>query len=214
MSRNKHRRHPRSPSRREPERKPYDRVLIVCEGEKTEPNYFTELRDYYRLSSANVVAIAASGSDPSSVVASAKRLSREAKREGDAYDQVFCVFDCDEHPHFQAASEQARALKLKTARSWPCFEYWLLLHYGYTRRPYHRIASRTAAKACEAALKKQLSAYCKGSNEIFLTLLPKLEDAKRHARKALQDAHATGEPNPSTEVHLLVEYLQHIKNAP
>lgn len=35
-------------------RAPYDRVLIVCEGEKTEPNYFNELKDYYKLNSANV----------------------------------------------------------------------------------------------------------------------------------------------------------------
>ena len=28
-------------------REPYDRVLIVCEGEKTEPSYFMELREYY-----------------------------------------------------------------------------------------------------------------------------------------------------------------------
>lgn len=33
---------------------PYDRVLIVCEGAKTEPNYFREIRDAYRLSTANI----------------------------------------------------------------------------------------------------------------------------------------------------------------
>ena len=38
-------------------RKEYDRLLIVCEGEETEPNYFNEIRQRYRLSSANVLAI-------------------------------------------------------------------------------------------------------------------------------------------------------------
>ena len=33
---------------------PYDVVLIVCEGEKTEPNYFEELKDAFRLNNANV----------------------------------------------------------------------------------------------------------------------------------------------------------------
>jgi hypothetical protein len=35
--------------RRQARRAPYEKVLIVCEGGKTEPNYFTELRDHYEL---------------------------------------------------------------------------------------------------------------------------------------------------------------------
>ena len=36
-------------------RAPYDVVLIVCEGEKTEPYYFKGLREHLRLSNANIV---------------------------------------------------------------------------------------------------------------------------------------------------------------
>ena len=32
----------------------YDRILIVTEGKKTEPNYFQEIKFFYKLSSANV----------------------------------------------------------------------------------------------------------------------------------------------------------------
>lgn len=35
-------------------REPYDVVLIVCEGSKTEPAYFTALKNELRLSSANI----------------------------------------------------------------------------------------------------------------------------------------------------------------
>jgi len=35
-------------ARRKAKRKPYDHVLIVCEGEKTEPFYFDEMRVYLR----------------------------------------------------------------------------------------------------------------------------------------------------------------------
>jgi len=31
-----------------------DRILIVTEGEKTEPHYFNEIRKYYRLSTASI----------------------------------------------------------------------------------------------------------------------------------------------------------------
>ncbi len=40
--------------RRGPKKQPYDRVLIVCEGAKTEPTYFRELCDHYQLSTANI----------------------------------------------------------------------------------------------------------------------------------------------------------------
>lgn len=40
--------------RRQPKRAAYDRVLIVCEGSKTEPTYFRELVDHLKLNTANV----------------------------------------------------------------------------------------------------------------------------------------------------------------
>jgi hypothetical protein len=41
--------------RRKPQRDPYDMVLIVCEGKKTEPNYFCDLRDDLKLNTANIL---------------------------------------------------------------------------------------------------------------------------------------------------------------
>ena len=49
----------------------YDRVLIVCEGSKTEPNYFREIIDHLKLTTANVEVDGSSDSSPRSVVAHA-----------------------------------------------------------------------------------------------------------------------------------------------
>ena len=50
-------------------REPYDLVLIVCEGGKTEPKYLQELRDAFKLSTANIrIAGDECGSSPRSVV--------------------------------------------------------------------------------------------------------------------------------------------------
>ena len=54
--------------RRRAQRDSYDVVLIVCEGSKTEPRYFCELRDDLGLNNFNVVVTGESGSDPDSVV--------------------------------------------------------------------------------------------------------------------------------------------------
>ena len=53
---------PKERQRRQLERKlsrraGYDRMLIVSEGSKTEPNYFSEMRAEYRLHSANVARV-------------------------------------------------------------------------------------------------------------------------------------------------------------
>ncbi len=196
--------------RRGPEREPYDRVLILCEGEKTEPSYFRSLVDQFRLSTANI-DVAASGSDPRSLVNRAKRLRDDEKRRGDRYDAVYCVFDRDEHAHFDTATFEAHSAKLKLARSWPCFEFWLLLHFVYHRRPYAPSGNRTAAENCVKELRQYLPGYTKGNAGVFEELEDRMENAKSNARLALSDVEATARYDPSTEVHCLVEYLQTLK---
>ena len=187
-------------------------MLILCEGNKTEPSYFWSLVNRNQLSTANV-EVDASGLDPSSLVNKAKSL-RDEKRRGDRYDTVYCVFDRDEHAHFNAASDKAHSAKLKLARSWPCFEFWLLLHFVYRRRPYAPSGNKTAAENCVRELQQHLLNYTKGDAGVFEALEDQMETAKSNARRALSDAEATGRYNPSTEVHCLVAYLQALKGSP
>nr|VFJ73757.1 MAG: RloB-like protein [Candidatus Kentron sp. FW] len=190
-----------------------DHVLIICEGTKTEPRYFEELREKYQLGIVNIEVTSAKGTDPVSVVRTAKSKKTNAEKRGKPFDRVYCVFDRDEHANFDDASRRIAALQkqgFRSARSWPCFEFWLLLHFGYTRQPFHRDGQRTAAQNCENTLKSEISNYRKGKTGIFNELFPRLEEARRNATKALQDAERTGEHNPSTEVHELVGYLQNL----
>lgn len=81
--------------RRAVRRESYAKILIVCEGEKTEPNYFIGARDHYKLNTANVEVTGECGSDPMSIVNFAKQRYRQEKDLGDSFDKVFCVFDKD-----------------------------------------------------------------------------------------------------------------------
>lgn len=191
-------------------KKLYDRVLIVCEGKKTEPNYFDDLVDRCKLSNA-MVEVVGIGMDPSQLVAKAKRWEKEERRLGDSYDVVYCVFDRDQHAHFKSASQDARDAGLKLARSWPCFEYWLVLHYLYHRTPYSPSGNRSAAQNCVSHLKTYLCRYTKHMTGVYKTLEDQLATAKSNAERALSDVVVTGRRNPSTEVHLLVAYLQALK---
>ena len=193
-------------------REPYDRVLIVTEGEKTEPLYFRELIKAYRINTANVhVTSSTSGSDPISVVQAATRIRDAETHHGEQFDKVYCVFDRNSHRNFDAASELAGREDIRLARSWPCFEYWLLLHYEFVRAPFARTQANSPCDKCISMLRKHVGTYRKASPGMFERLSGRLEGAKSSARRALADAEATLEPNPSTELHILVEYLQRLK---
>jgi len=61
--------------RKKSQRASYDRVLIVSEGRKTEPLYFKEIKNAYRLQTANVeVHPSALGTEPIQVVRYAQQL--------------------------------------------------------------------------------------------------------------------------------------------
>ena len=198
--------------RRRAMKAPYDVVLIVCEGEKTEPNYFSELKKAFRLSNANV-RICGLGSDPLSVV----NFAIESFRREPEFDRVYCVFDCDRHETYDAALDKVRRTrlgkgsKLFAIPSAPCFEFWLLLHFTYTTKPFDAPAGDSICSRVIEELRKYLHAYEKGDRDIFKTMQDKLDDAIINARKLEHFHQNSGTDNPFTMMHSLVEYLRDLK---
>lgn len=118
-------------SRSRPTRTTLPTILIVCDGQNTEPSYFNQ----FRLASARVIAVG-EGNNTTSTVQQAIQLSRQVQ-----YDQVWCVFDRDSFPanNFNNAIARAEAHGLQVAYSNQAFEYWLLLHFeNHDGRPMPR----------------------------------------------------------------------------
>lgn len=202
-------------ARKKAKRASYAKVLIVCEGEKTEPNYFEALKDHLALNSANIYVTGECGSSPVSIVGYAMQRYRDEQRAGDSFDKVFCVFDRDTHNTYQRALDKIATAKPKDTfvaiTSVPCFEYWLLLHFEYTTAPFHAAGTKSAGDRVVDKLRKYIPDYQKGDGSVFAQLIDQLPRAKAHASKALIDADANNSDNPITHVHELVEYLQNIK---
>lgn len=195
----------------------YTKVLIVCEGEKTEPLYFKEIIDHYRIHSANVRISGNCGSDPVSVVEHGLSLyQKERSSPSGAFDRVYCVFDRDAHPNYNLALSKVTAARPQSVfhaiTSVPCFEYWLLLHFCYTTAPYHRKGSTSAGATVLKALQAVWPKYAKATSDAFISQLERLEHAKINAARALEEARKTQTDNPTTLIHELVHYLQNIKN--
>lgn len=193
--------------RRGATREPYESVLIVCEGGKTEPNYFGGLRKEHRLSSINIKITSADGTDPMSIVSFAEQ---EIERE--KYDRIFCVFDRDSHDNYDVAVRRASDLdRFEAITSWPCFEVWVLLHFLYSSAPFERAGQLSACDKVLKQVEKHFPTYSKNHRGIFDDLAPKLNDAIRHAGRLAQHNQQNGSVNPATKVHKLVDFLIRLK---
>lgn len=202
--------------RRQPSRSSYDRVLIVCEGGKTEPNYFRALTVDLQLNTANVEVDGDSGSSPRSVVEYAKkRYKDDSKQNGsdNGFDKVYCVFDQDEHPTYNEALGLIRNSPnniFYAITSVPCFEFWLLLHFISTTKPIARTGERSPGDNTRYELKKYLPIYEKGDRDIYKQVKEHTVKAIERAYKAKEAADSVNTDNPSTLVHTLVEYLHRL----
>ena len=196
----------------------FDRILIVTEGSKTEPNYFNEIRQYHRLSAANVLAIPSDfGTDPLNVVNYAEHLFLQGDAHKQissrAFEHVYAVFDRDEHATYHNAIEKMKGLNgklrndLKQAVSFnviasiPNFELWLLLHYADIQHPLSRQETLQRLKHEDC-----IHGYDKGMQDVFDLTKNRLENAITRS-KALTQKNTIYDDGPFTNVHELVEKL-------
>jgi len=203
--------------RKRPQRANHDRILIVSEGRKTEPNYFREIRAHYRLSATSIeVRCSESGTAPIQVVQYARDLFNDGDAhrgiEKRAFERVYAVFDRDDHDSYYDALSLTSSLEGKLKNdlrqpvsfaaivSVPCFELWLLLHFEAVLSPIHRseVLSR---------LKQHLPRYCKGSSDSFSKTLTHLPLAMQRAVKLSQRFNPHTDPEPFTAVADLVQIL-------
>lgn len=209
-------------ARKKAQRGSYDRILIVCEGSKTEPQYFDEIRSFYRIHTANVqVQHSQFGTQPLQVVEYAEELfvAGDTARaiQPRAFEQVYAVFDRDDHTTYNLALAKADALKnslrnslgqkvlFKAMPSVPCFELWLLLHFEDVLAPIHR-------EDVYARLRRHLPDYDKGQTGYFQRTRDKIPDAAARANHLTSCNSADDGLEPFTELHSLVQLLTTLKS--
>ena len=208
-------RKPKSSKRQAANKEAYDKILIVTEGKKTEPYYFDEIKNTYKISSLNITINGDSRSAPGFVLKLAKELEKKEAKQGSPFDKVYVVIDRDDHTCFDKTIEEISRMKggqFIAVPSIPCFEYWLLLHLKHTARCYESIVGNTAANQVLSELKAfpLMADYEKGCTGVFGKLFNNLEVAKKRAAKINQQTREIGEECPTTEMHELVNYLQNI----
>lgn len=218
----KHRQVARDLRRRAAVRKPYERLLIVCEGEKTEPQYLREIQHAYRLATAHVQVLHGQlGTEPLQVLEYALAVFKEGDRERSIhareFDRIVVVFDRDEHRTYydalaKAAAQDGKlrndngaAVPLEVVASVPCFELWLLLHFEEVHAPLHRHVALER-------LKVHLPNYEKGGGGHWAATQARLENATELAQRLAETTTEHDGTQPYTAMHMLVSRLVHLKD--
>jgi len=186
-------------------------IIILCEGEKTEPSYFSgffrntaHYKDYvfrpYQPTDHSPLGIVKAACEE-------KRRAIADKIEGKDI-HVWAVFDRDGHDHIPEAFDMARANGIEIAFSNVCFEQWILLHYERTQKPFtncDEIVSHIRSKHDHSYKKDD---YC------YDRLKENISTAIKNGEWLIQQVDfdiSRGTPewniNPYTDVHKLVTFL-------
>jgi hypothetical protein len=179
------------------------KILIVCEGEKTEPHYFKRFPinpDVY-----DKIDIYGTGYNTVSLIEEALRLKNEAIRKKEPYIEIWCVFDKDDFSidAFSKAIHLADRNQIKCAYSIEAFELWYMLHFNYydtalSRRQYMEKLTELLQKP-----------YTKNDTGIYKLLEKRQARAIRNAQKLYLSKYSLPlkEQNPVTLVFNLVKRL-------
>lgn len=181
-------------------------VVIVCEGSKTEMQYFQGFNE--RNSGVKVEPLHGKCTDAKNIVAFAERQIERYDLDFDDGDSLWCAFDVDQKGKQEVndAVAHASAKNILIALSNPCIELWFLLHYK-------KIPSQISRKDAYDELKKFIRDYDKNSN-IFPILKDKIRAAMTNAESLNQGHQRNGvlllsvDSNPSTQVFKLVKNIQ------
>lgn len=198
------------------------RFLIVCEGTKTEPQYFDEIRTELKIPPQRVKIAPNDGNSPDRIVAYALQLQKEELAAGDGYDCIYCVFDRDAHTTFIPALQQVKecsdaGFPLKAITSTPCFEFWFLLHFDFSDAPFHAAGKKSVGDQAVSKLKKKpgFAKYGKGTRGTYSLLKQQFPDALKNAqtlRQTMGGVESQHFANPWTNVDELVEALHRWPN--
>lgn len=177
------------------------------EGLVTEELYLTHWRRRYR--DRVTITLDPDPAGPLQLVeraveAKAREDLAEKRGRGRAHDQIWCVFDRDEHPTFAEAITLAASKGINVAVSNPCIELWFVLHFEDQTAYIERDHAQTRAGDLLGCRKRL-------TNAALEMLHNRYEDAAERARSLDAKHEGDGSPqgaNPSSSVHRLLDAIR------
>lgn len=182
-------------------------VIIGCEGKnKTEKLYFNNFNSrqcIIKFSKGN-------STDPKGIVEDVRNFIKNNGIELEENDKVYAVFDTDVGQNKQQQIEEAKRLAeengVEIITSTPTFEFWFLLHFGFTTKAF------VSNKELQEELERKIPNYSKGNNT-YLAVKgltgQAIKNAKRLEQYQLNEGQVLDSEscNPYTAVYKVTEEL-------
>lgn len=187
-------------------------VAIGCEGKnKTETIYFKNF------SSRECIIKFSTGrhTDPVGMAKDLLDFMREEDIKADYGDKIYLLIDTDINQDKQLQIDEAKEICNKNGieliTSTPTFEYWYILHFGYTSKMYQ------SSKQVKDEIKTKITDYSE-KMDVYPVIAARTNEAIKYAKKIEKyhidngQAIDSEQANPHTSVYKVVEELNARRN--
>ncbi|MCK4842658.1 MAG: RloB domain-containing protein [Methylococcales bacterium] len=188
------------------------KIIIICEGRKTEPEYIKEFvidKKHPLVECKTINGVGVPKSIVDRAITEKKKLLKQAKKSGDSFEMIYeiwCVSDRDEHPRVREEIQRANDNGLMYVLSNPCIELWGYLHYFQNDAPTHR-------HDMQRMLSGVMSSYNHAQGAVFnyADMRESYSNAVDRAKKLKKRRNEEGSnpyANPSTNMYELMEAIE------
>jgi hypothetical protein len=200
-------------------------ILIACEDQTTEPEYFKEYKDLFEaIWPKKTLFLKPIGTGRNSLGVVQQAIEERSKLETNdktTIDQTWAVFDKDDLDksegnieRFNEAFDLGKEKEVKIAYSNECFELWLLLYFEDINKETAIPRAEIYSRLEKAIQKHQPEFVYEHGNSNVVKLVSKYGNKKNALQRAeelfnyhKQEKHQEIESNPNTLVYNLVREL-------
>ncbi len=199
--------------RRRPTRQPKIRFILFCEGKNTEPAYFSAIGRVWNdalvsIESRDGIGVPIKIAREAVAFARSEGLAQGGRRPRNRFekrDEVWAVFDRDNHQKYEEAVRLCETNGIRVARSNPCFEVWLILHEQDYNRP-------DDSKKAQRVLEQLRPEYDRAGTKVpdCDEIVARVRDAEERAQVLLLRRQDEMQPHgrPSTTVGNLTKAIR------
>lgn len=188
--------------------------LIVTEGTKTEPEYFTAIKEKINEAYSERIQLKIYG-EGDNTVNLFEKAKEYVKNNPNGYKHVWIVYDTDDFPKDKinvvpelCKRESNSVCEYHAVWSNQCIELWFLLHFSFMHADIER--TEYFSKLTDKLQLLSCGDYSKNRKDMFSILSPYIDTAIRNAKKIDElNKHKTpANSAPGTKVFKLIEKLR------
>ena len=193
--------------------------LIVTEGKRTEPLYFSGMRRLIEQKTGGIINVVelpvidihGEGCSTGKLIEKTDEIVNKSKI---MYQNIWVVFDKDDFEDFDQAIKDGMARGYKVAWSNQSFEYWLYLHFYYSDSALHREQWNEKLDAIFCQYHLGNGKYQKNYEDIYemVNLYDGVNTAIKNAKRRMAEFYPEKKQpskfDPGTTVYQLVEELK------